>query len=86
MCVPVVAFLAELLFEMAESEAVGLHESAVRDLLATEEIGDHQLRARVGAGVSGTQPPLLLPPLEKKYRWVKASKVTLISSIKPNIK
>lgn len=67
---PVVAFLAELLFEMAKREAVGLHEPAVRDLLATEEVSDYQLRAIVGAGVSSTQPPLLLPPLEKKYRWV----------------
>lgn len=63
---PVVAFLAELFFEMAESEAVGLHESAVRDLLAAEEVGDHQLRARVGDGVSSTQPPLLFPPVEEE--------------------
>lgn len=65
---PVVAFLAKLFFEMAKSEAVGLHESAVWDLLATEEVGDHQLRTRVGAGVSGTQPPLLFPPFGEEIK------------------
>lgn len=41
MCVPVVAFLAELLFEVAQGEAVCLHHAPVGDLLTTEEVCDH---------------------------------------------
>lgn len=39
---PVVAFLAQLFLEVSQSEAVGFHHAAIGDLLATEEIGDHQ--------------------------------------------
>lgn len=42
-CLPVVAFLAQLFLEVSQSEAVGFHHAAVWDLLAAEEIGDHQL-------------------------------------------
>lgn len=40
---PVVAFLAKLLLKVTQGEAVGLHHAAVGNLLATEEVGDHQL-------------------------------------------
>lgn len=40
---PVVAFLAQLFLEVSQSEAVGLHHAAIRDLLTTEEVGDHKL-------------------------------------------
>ena len=46
MCLPVFAFLAELVFEVSQGEAVGLHDAAVGDLLTTEEVGDHQVTAR----------------------------------------
>lgn len=39
---PVVAFLAQLFLEVSQSEAVGFHHAAIRNLLTTEEIGDHQ--------------------------------------------
>lgn len=40
---PVVAFLAQLFLEVSQGEAVGLHHAAIRDLLTTEEVGDHEL-------------------------------------------
>ena len=43
MCLPVFAFLAELVFEVSQGEAVGLHDAAVGDLLTAEEVGDHQV-------------------------------------------
>lgn len=49
-CLPVVAFLAKLLLEVTQGEAVGLHHAAVGNLLATEEVGDHQLLRPVGTG------------------------------------
>lgn len=39
---PVVAFLAKLLLEVSQGEAVGLHHAAIRNLLTTEKVGDHQ--------------------------------------------
>lgn len=39
--VPVVAFLAKLFLEVSQGEAVGLHHTAIRNLLTTEEVGDH---------------------------------------------
>ena len=39
-CLPVFAFLAELVFEVSQGEAVGLHDAAVGDLLTTEEVGE----------------------------------------------
>lgn len=38
---PVVAFLAKLFLEVSQGEAVGLHHAAIRNLLTTEEVGDH---------------------------------------------
>ena len=43
---PVVALLAQLLFEVTQSHAVGLHHAPVRNFLAAEEVRDHQLRRR----------------------------------------
>lgn len=40
---PVIAFLAQLFLEVSQGEAVGLHHAAIRDLLTTEEVGDHEL-------------------------------------------
>jgi len=40
---PVVALLAELLFEVAQGETVALHGPPVRNLLATEKIRHHSL-------------------------------------------
>lgn len=40
---PVVAFLAKLLLEVTQCEAVGLHHAAIRNLLTTEKVGDHKL-------------------------------------------
>lgn len=40
---PIVAFLAQLFLEVSQGEAVGLHHAAIRDLLPTEEVGDHKL-------------------------------------------
>ena len=42
-CLPVVAFLAKLFLEVTEGEAVGFHHAAIRNFLATEKVGDHQL-------------------------------------------
>ena len=40
---PVVAFLAELLFEVTQGKTVTLHGPPVRNLLSTEEICHHRL-------------------------------------------
>lgn len=40
---PVVAFLAKLFLEVSQGEAVGLHHTAIRNLLTTEEVRDHKL-------------------------------------------
>lgn len=39
---PVVAFLAKLLLEVSQGEAVSLHHAAIRNLFTTEEVGDHE--------------------------------------------
>ena len=38
---PVVAFFAKLLLEVSQGEAVGLQHATIRNLLTTEEVGDH---------------------------------------------
>lgn len=40
---PVVAFLAKLFLEVTQGEAVSLHHAAIRNFLAAEKVGDHQL-------------------------------------------
>ena len=66
---------------MAEGETVGLHQPAVRNLLSAEEIGDHQLRTEGGAGVTGTGPPLFLPPVEGKYSVVNTGEFEIGMSL-----
>lgn len=57
---PVVALLAELLLEVAQSETVALHGPSVGNLLAAEEIGHHRLTA-AHPMASDTLFALLLP-------------------------